>query len=110
MLKVGNERKTLLGSLDALVEKYHLLKHPFYRAWTEGKLSKQALGLYAEQYYQHVQAFPENLRDLASRTNDDPELKSLVLENLAEELDVFFFNPPPSPEFSAFALPGALSI
>src|ERR1700678_4767193 len=87
MLKVGNERKTLLGSLDALVEKYHLLKHPFYRAWTEGKLSKQALGLYAEQYYQHVQAFPENLRDLASRNNGDAQLKSLVLENLSEELD-----------------------
>jgi pyrroloquinoline-quinone synthase len=87
MPKAGNERKTLLGSLDALVAKYHLLKHPFYRAWTEGKLSKQSLGLYAQQYYQHVQAFPENLKQLASRTNGDAELKSLVLENLAEELD-----------------------
>ena len=87
MPKVGNERKTLLGALDALVEKYHLLKHPFYRAWTEGKLSKKDLALYAEQYYQHVQAFPENLRDLASRSNGDKELKTLVMENLAEELD-----------------------
>jgi pyrroloquinoline-quinone synthase len=86
MPKVSNER-TLLGALDALVEKYHLLKHPFYRAWTEGTLSKKALALYAEQYYQHVQAFPENLRDLASRSNGDAELKALVLENLAEELD-----------------------
>src|SRR5271154_5234809 len=87
MPKARNERKTLLGALDALVEKYHLLKHPFYRAWTEGTLSKSTLALYAEQYYQHVQAFPENLRDLASRSNGDAELKSLVLENLAEELD-----------------------
>src|SRR5271156_902285 len=86
MPKARNERKTLLGSLDALVEKYHLLKHPFYRAWTEGKLSKKTLALYAEQYYQHVQAFPENLKDLASRTNGDAKLKSLVQENLAEEL------------------------
>src|SRR5271156_1851238 len=84
MPKLGQERKTLLG---ALVEKYHLLKHPFHRAWTQGKLSKQALALYAEQYYQHVQAFPENLKDLASRTNGDAELKTLVMENLAEELD-----------------------
>jgi pyrroloquinoline-quinone synthase len=87
MPKVSNERKSLLGALDALVEKYHLLKHPFYRAWTEGTLSKNTLALYAEQYYQHVQAFPENLRNLASRSNGDTELKSLVLENLAEELD-----------------------
>jgi pyrroloquinoline-quinone synthase len=34
-----------------------------------------------------VQAFPENLRDLASRSDGDAQLKSLVLENLAEELD-----------------------
>ena len=87
MPKVGPERKTLLASLDALVEKYHLLKHPFYRAWTQGKLSKQALALYAEQYYQHVQAFPENLKDLADRSVSDTKLKALVLENLAEELD-----------------------
>lgn len=87
MLKVGNDRKTLLDSLDGLVEKYHLLKHPFYRAWTEGKLSKPALALYAQQYYQHVQAFPENLKDLASRTLGDAKLHSLVVENLAEELD-----------------------
>jgi pyrroloquinoline-quinone synthase len=87
MPKAGQERKTLLASLDALVEKYHLLKHPFYRAWTQGKLSKQALALYAEQYYQHVQAFPENLKDLADRTSADEKLKALVLENLAEELD-----------------------
>ena len=54
MPKNGNAPKTLLESLDALVAKHHLLKHPFYKAWTEGKLSKAQLGLYAEQYYQHV--------------------------------------------------------
>jgi pyrroloquinoline-quinone synthase len=46
---------TLLESLDALIEEYHLLKHPFYQAWTKGTLSREALQLYAEQYYQHVQ-------------------------------------------------------
>ena len=81
----GNRPKTLLESLDALIEKYSLLKHPFYRAWTEGKLSKESLELYAEQYYQHVRAFPENLKQLAGRTNGD--LQTLVKENLADELD-----------------------
>jgi len=76
---------TLLQSLDALIEKYHLLKHPFYRAWTEGRLSKESLGLYAEQYYQHVRAFPENLKALSRRA--DGKLGRLVDENLAEELD-----------------------
>ncbi len=46
-----------------------------------------AAGLYAEQYYQHVRSFPENLKQLAGRTNGDATLKSIVKENLDEELD-----------------------
>ncbi len=76
---------TMLASLDALIEKYHLLKHPFYQAWTEGKLSRESLQLYAQQYYQHVRAFPENLKQLADRSSSP--LTELVEENLAEELD-----------------------
>src|SRR6202162_4681030 len=93
MLKSGpksnakNTPKTLVDSLDALIERYHLLKHPFYQAWSAGKLSKESLQLYAAQYYQHVRAFPENLKQLASRTNGDSKLCTLVNENLAEELD-----------------------
>ena len=75
----------MLESLDALIEKYHLLKHPFYQAWTKGKLSRESLQLYAQQYYQHVRAFPENLKQLADRSQEP--LRGLVNENLAEELD-----------------------
>ena len=82
-----NAPKTLLDSIDGLIAKYNLLQHPFYKAWTEGKLSKAALELYAQQYYQHVRAFPENLRQLAERTKDEPKLNVLVQENLDEELD-----------------------
>src|ERR1700683_2172595 len=77
--------KTLLESLDILIEEHHLLKHPFYQAWTAGTLSKENLQLYAEQYYQHVRAFPENLRQLAGRAGG--HLGSLIQENLDEELD-----------------------
>ena len=48
MPKAAPKTKTLVESLDALIEKYHLLKHPFYQAWTAGKLSKASLALYAE--------------------------------------------------------------
>jgi pyrroloquinoline-quinone synthase len=85
MAKNPVKATTMLESLDALIAEHHLLKHPFYRAWTEGKLSKESLQLYAEQYYQHVRAFPENLKQLAGRTNG--HLAELVNENLAEELD-----------------------
>jgi pyrroloquinoline-quinone synthase len=94
-----NAPKTLLDSLDSLIERYHLLKHPFYQAWTEGKLSKESLQLYAAQYYQHVRAFPENLKQLASRTNGN--LQTIVKENLAEEIDPVAPHPMLWREFAA---------
>ncbi|HEY6466630.1 MAG TPA: iron-containing redox enzyme family protein [Candidatus Acidoferrales bacterium] len=78
-------RKSLVEMLDDLIDRHHLLKHPFYKAWSEGTLPKEALQLYAAQYYQHVLAFPENLRQLAGRTGG--HLGLLVQENLDEELD-----------------------
>jgi pyrroloquinoline-quinone synthase len=75
--------KTLLESLDVLIEDHHLLKHPFYQAWTEGTLSKVSLQLYAEQYYHTVRAFPENLNRLAQRAS--MPLAAMIRENLAEE-------------------------
>lgn len=83
--KAKPARKSLVEMLDDLIDRHHLLKHPFYKAWSEGTLPKEALQLYAAQYYQHVLAFPENLRQLAGRAGG--HLGMLVQENLDEELD-----------------------
>lgn len=93
------EGKSLLEALDALIEKYHLLKHPFYQAWTAGKLDRETLGVYAEQYYKHVEAFPEYLQTLAVRTGG--ALRELVQENLAEELHPAMPHPKLWREFAA---------
>jgi pyrroloquinoline-quinone synthase len=85
MVKYRAQKKNLLELLDSLIEDHHLLKHPFYRAWVTGMLPKESLQLYAEQYYQHVRAFPENLKQLGSRTSGT--LAEIVRENLAEELN-----------------------
>src|SRR5262245_11128129 len=73
----------LLDKIDAAIAEKNLLKHPFYQDWQAGKLSRGSLRLYAAQYYRHVEAFPRHLRVLAARA--DESLKSVVLENLAEE-------------------------
>ena len=45
--------------LNIKLDRYHLLKHPFYQIfWNEGKLTREIIKDYAEQYYQHVKAFP----------------------------------------------------
>jgi len=76
-------RSTLLARIDAAIAEKHLLKHPFYQDWQAGKLSREALQLYAAQYYRHVEAFPKHLRVLAART--EGPLHGLIQENLAEE-------------------------
>ena len=73
----------LLDKIDAAIADKSLLKHPFYQDWMAGKLSREALQLYASQYYRHVEAFPKHLRVLAART--EGPLRDIVLENLAEE-------------------------
>ena len=73
----------LLSKIDAAIAEKNLLQHPFYQDWQAGKLSREALQLYAAQYYKHVDAFPKHLKVLAART--DGALRDLVMENLAEE-------------------------
>lgn len=73
----------LLAKIDAAIAEKNLLKHPFYQDWQMGKLSREALQLYAAQYYRHVEAFPKHLRVLAART--EGPIRKIVLENLEEE-------------------------
>ncbi len=42
-----------LDTIDNDIAAKHLLKHPFYLAWTRGELSREALADYARQYYHH---------------------------------------------------------
>ena len=69
--------------LEAIME-YSMLKHPFYVAWSEGKLSQSVLGEYAKQYYAHVRAFPTYVSAVHSRC-DDLQIRQELLENLIEE-------------------------
>ncbi|MBC8029866.1 MAG: CADD family putative folate metabolism protein [Pyrinomonadaceae bacterium] len=72
-----------ISLLDAVME-YSMLKHPFYQAWSEGKLSKSVLAEYAKQYYAHVRAFPTYVSAVHSRC-EDLETRQILLENLIDE-------------------------
>jgi pyrroloquinoline-quinone synthase len=75
---------TLRQQLDAIVAQKHLLTHPFYQAWTEGKLTRDHLRHYAEQYFHHVLAFPTYISAVHYNT---PHLtvRQEILENLVGE-------------------------
>ena len=71
-------------TLDTIVTQKHLLTHPFYIAWTEGKLTRDHLKHYAEQYFHHVLAFPTYISAVHYNT---PHLavRQEILENLISE-------------------------
>ena len=70
--------------LNKKLDKYHLLNHPFYKSWNEGKLTREIIKDYAEQYYQHVKAFPRYISATHSLC-EDIEKRKILLENLNDE-------------------------
>src|SRR6059036_2945798 len=73
-----------LDQIDNDIAYKHLLKHPFYLAWTRGELSKAALTDYARQYYHHVAAFPTYLSAVHAKC-DDQAIRKQLLNNLIDE-------------------------
>jgi pyrroloquinoline-quinone synthase len=44
--------------LDPILEKWNLLKHPFYQAWSAGTLPVDALQVYAREYGNFISTLP----------------------------------------------------
>jgi pyrroloquinoline-quinone synthase len=77
-------REEFLTRLDALVAEKHLLKHPFYVLWNEGKLTREELREYAISYYPQVANFPRYVSGVHAAC-EDAALRQELLENLIEE-------------------------
>jgi pyrroloquinoline-quinone synthase len=82
-----------LRQLDDLIQSRSILKHPFYKAWQQGKLTRDQLATYARAYYPHVASFTGYLRS-AIGTADDQSVLSELENNLSDELS----NPAPHAE------------
>ena len=48
--------------LDARIQKYDLLCHPFYKAWAAGQLRREDLRQYAQDYY-HQYHYQQSYHD-----------------------------------------------
>ena len=72
------------SQIDSKVAERAMLKHPFYQAWTEGRLPLDSLRAYARQYFHHVEAFPRAVSAVHSAC-PDRDGRRMLAENLAEE-------------------------
>jgi pyrroloquinoline-quinone synthase len=71
-------------ALDARIDRYDLLKHAYYQAWSAGELTREDLREYASEYWHHVSAFPAYLSALHASLPDG-QLRRTVLANAADE-------------------------
>lgn len=78
------DNNDFLRQLEERLAKYDLLCHPFYRAWSAGRLTREDLRAYATEYFHHVEAFPGYLADFAGRLDSGP-MQRAVLSNMADE-------------------------
>src|SRR6059058_4524098 len=77
-------KMTVSSAIDAKVDARAMLKHPFYQAWTEGRLPLDTLRDYARQYFHQVEAFPRAVSAVHSACADR-DGRHMLAENLAEE-------------------------
>src|SRR5438045_6361780 len=75
---------TTSSLIDSKVAGLAMLKHPFYQAWTEGRLPIDTLRDYSRQYFHHVEAFPRAVSAVHSAC-PDRQGRRMLAENLAEE-------------------------
>ena len=75
---------TVSSQIDSKVAERAMLSHPFYQAWTEGRLPLDTLRAYSRQYFHHVEAFPRAVSAVHSAC-PDRDGRRMLAENLAEE-------------------------
>lgn len=77
----------LWQQVEQTIQKYDLLTHPFYQAWTMGELTHEQLAFYGSQYLHHVAAFPTYLTALHSRLPEGTTRKAVLANAVDEEID-----------------------
>lgn len=73
-----------IQQLEARIAKYDLLCHPFYKAWSDGRLTREDLREYGREYFHHVYAFPLYLDEFAACLPQG-HLRHAVVANRDEE-------------------------
>jgi pyrroloquinoline-quinone synthase len=69
--------------IDSEIEKRSLLKHSFYKMWSEGKLTIDHLQGYSKEYFQLVKIVPKFVESIAEVTGNP----NIITNNAREEAE-----------------------
>ena len=73
----------LVQRIDSEIEKRSLLKHSFYKMWSEGKLTTDHLQGYSKEYFQLVKKVPKFVENIAEATGNP----DIITDNAREEAE-----------------------
>lgn len=76
----------LVRNLDAEIDERSLLKHEFYKMWSDGKLTREHLAGYSREYFQLVRAVPELVESIGVFIDDAPT-KAVISGIMQEETE-----------------------
>lgn len=85
---------SLLRQIKTIIQSNHMLQHPFYRDWMEGKLSVAQLENYAMQYTPFVDAFPRFV-SAAHSLCESATAREMLMDNLMDEEGKSYSEPHP---------------
>ena len=69
--------------IDSEIEKHSLLKHSFYKMWSEGNLTLDHLQGYSKEYFQLVKTVPRFVESIAQATGSP----DIIINNAREEAE-----------------------
>lgn len=72
-----------IGQIDERIRERSLLTHAFYKSWSAGTLTREALAGYAKEYFALVQAVPEMMEPMVASA--PASLRAEVVEQRDEE-------------------------
>ncbi|MEO7112805.1 MAG: hypothetical protein ABI183_20345 [Polyangiaceae bacterium] len=72
---------TTIQAMRAAIEKFDLLQHPFYRAWSAGTLPESALATYAREYGAFIAVLDRGWRTLGEEESAAVEREHVSLWN-----------------------------
>jgi pyrroloquinoline-quinone synthase len=74
--------------IDSEIEKHSLLKHSFYKMWSEGKLTLDHLQGYSKEYFQLVKTVPRFVESIAEATGNSGAISNNAREE-AEHVELW---------------------
>lgn len=74
----------IVPRIDSEIEKRSLLKHSFYKMWSEGKLTIDHLQGYSKEYFQLVKIVPKFVESISKMTTGNSDI---ITSNAREEAE-----------------------